>query len=371
MQGDEVLKDALEKVSNRLRKAVGLNRHQIGGLNTVVSQMKRERNRSVGILSKQQQDFIQKQAKLLPALAANKKNRSRKTSNNKVIPLDVRHSLIDEQSPTTLKRQTPPTAAVTSKGIQKSQYNILPPIRKISRGNAPDQGTRGIEEKQRRISDYRKEFSSLQTSLNNAYRFTANGSSGDGEALANDSPMGNHDTARQQIVDDKKLAKQLSLSRKPLQSFNEVDEEANSNSQPQLLHSQLSHQKRFGLKNLSKQHDSNSSIEIDTRIANVKRDVSAVKRERSEDQCDTHETMQRFEPVDVVAMENATAHETANSNIDSGSSNWAIVRDKLRYISLMNRKQHDRYLEQLYNEIRNCRYIRKPRRRGEDDESLE
>ncbi len=329
MQGNEVLKDALEKVSGRLRKAVGLNRHELGGLHNVVSQMKKERNRSVGILSKKQQDFIQKQTKLLPSLTMKNTKRSRQTS-NKVIPLDVRKPFQDSQG--------------SPKGISTNQYNVLPPIQ--DRMNRTHDGTSLTNDaKQQRISDYNKEYTSLQESINNAHKFAKTDSSG---MLNVDSDLIEEAVREGSESSNINTSFNLPKLKNPVTENIYTCNKTTSQQRPKL--SREPEKRSSNLKDNNHKHfDVNSTNEIDTRIT-----------------CQRTQAPSVFDAVDIVAVENSPPLEAhSDSAAGNSSSHWGIVRKRLRSIAMMNQKQrqHERYLTRLYEEIRQCRYIRNPRRK--------
>ena len=449
----DVVKDHLDKVSGRLRKAVGLNRHEVGGLRNAVTQMNRERNRSVGILSKQQQDFMQKQAKLLPAIGIDKR-RTRKSS-NQVIPLDI-----NEAAAQAREQQG---SGGNSKGKASNRYSILPPIHRLSRGHKLDSYTNETEAKQKRISDYQKEFSSLQESISNAYKFAnsqvpaedhgeedesaARGSGGSGERRneqrkhhwqqtldsfeetdENGLKLNTLRSSQQQISSPRERTKEQRKSRtlqsfegtdknglklntlsssqqqtssqrtkeqrKPrtsLQSFEESDENGKLNSLScsqqqkssprgstneqgkhriqQALHSFEETGENSRKVNTSncyeqlpkgdvKSLNTNTTVgEIDTQTA-IKQHTSRVR-----DKEQPTERQKSMDEIDRVAIEN----EPSLMQQRIPYNHWNTVRGRLKSIASMNKKRHSQFLDQLYEDIRNCRYIRNPRRRKDSE----
>ena len=337
MQEEDISRDPLDKVSGQLRKAVGLNRHEIGGLRNVVSQMNRERNKSVGLLSKQQQDFIQKQARLLPALNARKKF---KRAANQVIPLNQEPSGISAES----QKVVSPKLGIN--GISTAQFNILPPIRS-SRRIKFDSGVEG-DAKERRISDYKKEFSSLQESINNAHRFAFGG--------GNEShpPFEGKKSKTQNTESDSVETRQRHKTN--LHSLSEANENGN-----------------VGSKKLHNKDFSFHSKEVHGVRKHRKRSDETKPSPRDDTQVKTHKSEKTIlinDEVDRVALANKPVDQIKENSIIyeeeevTKRSYWNVVRERLGLIAAMNKKRHSQYLEHLYEEIRKCRYIRRPKRRN-------
>ena len=323
MNDDELTKDPLDKVSGQLRKAVGQNRHEMGGLRNIVSQMKKDRNRSVGLLSKKQQDLLQKQAKLLPAISM--KRKSRKIS-SQVIPLS--------QEIIGLPMDSHILPKLGSIGPNNStQFNVLPPIR--SSGNS----TRELsctekEAKLRRISDYQKEFSSLQESLNNAHKFASSSPNED----IND------------YLREEKLHKPN--YRRLLQSLREKEmrsEEKYSRSFSNEL-SIAGKEKVRPYQNFQKPNKNVDHVGLDN------------KRKRTPEYIMS--SINEVASVNDPLKETKTNDEMHKSDENKKKNYWDLVRQSLGFIASMNRQNHSKYYEKLFQEIRKCRYIRKPRKRN-------
>ena len=330
MNDDELAKESLDRVSGQLRKAVGLNRHEMGGLRNIVSQMKRDRNKSMGLLSKKQQEFLQKQAKLLPAI--NLRRKSRKIS-NQVIPLS------QENIGSSKGSSCSPKLGLNS----STQFHVLPPIR-TSGNSVRDSGATDSEAKLRRISDYQKEFSSLQESISNAHKFARSSST---ESL---SPVRDK---RQNYLDEENIAKPN--QRRFLQSLSETDEIFSGESSRQFSN-ELSRVGKEGLKTHRKSQkrvNDTNPVETDTRSK------SSLKN-----------TLPLTSSIDEVALANKPFVEGINDSVifeeeeKEKKNYWGFVRERLGVIAAMNKKRHSQYLEQLYQEIRKCRYIRKPKKRN-------
>lgn len=325
MNDDNLMKDSLDRVSGQLRKAVGLNRHEMGGLRNIVSQMKRDRNKSMGLLSKKQQEFLQKQARLLPAI--NAKRKTRKIS-NQVIPLSRQEGIGQVNEKIIFPK-------IGNSSMNTTQFNILPPIR-MNVNSTKDSTTTENEAKLRRISDYQKEISSLQESLNNAHRFASN-----------DIAVPREGEQKEHVL--KSRAGDLS-SRRYLHSLSETRESGDNSKQ---LRKELT-------------RDSVKSNRKNQRLAN---DIDLIESETR-----TKASLKNIDRVMTISIDEvAIANEPFMDKDDDGVAHsedeevekkdyWQIVREKLGFIATMNKQRHSQYLEQLYNEIRKCRYIRKPRK---------
>jgi len=311
MNEDELPSDPFENVSGQLRKAVGQNRHEIGGLKSIISQMRRDRNKSVGLLSKQQQDFLQKQTRLLPAI--NFKGKSRTTS-SQVIPLSHKAICSSKEN-----HHRPEMCPITS-----THFNVLPPIasgRNISRPLSLTDS----QAKLRRISDYRKEFSSLQDSLNNAHRFASSSSS---ENLSNTHFLNTCKPSDLQF----------------LQNENNVD---------------FGYSDNFSKEFVYERKDNSKAYTKEQRITDV-------------------ETIRRTKPGEAIAAVDHIAHrlmpevnttlvgEITEDNEGKQRNYWETVRQNLSVIAQMDKQSRSKYYDDLFQAIRRCRYIRIPKKKNHD-----
>ena len=331
MNDDELVKDSLDRVSGQLRKAVGLNRHEMGGLRNIVSQMKRDRNRSVGLLSKKQQDFLQKQARLLPAINARRKSRKMV---NQVIPLSQENIGLPKE-----KTNLPKLGHVV--GSNSAQFSVLPPIRS-SGSFTKDIPTTGNEAKLRRISDYQKEFSSLQENLSNAHKFASC------TPIESQSPKMSNE--RGHSHEEKKGS---FIIRRQLQSLSETDESSDGSS-------------HFDVESTRLGKDSGKTARKDQRFFSDN-DLAQTNTQIKSSLNDTESSLSLS--IDEVALANEPSEETKDSRVAYYEANekkdyWQIVRKQIGTIAMMNKKRHSQYLDQLYQEIRQCRYIRKPKKKN-------
>ena len=332
MNDDELAKDPLDKLSGQLRKAVGQNRHEMGGLRSIVSQMKKDRNRSVGLLSKKQQDLLQKQAKLLPAISM--KRKSRKIS-NQVIPLS--QEIIGLPMDSHIKPK------LGSIGPNNStQFNVLPPIR--SGGNSTRElSSTEKEAKLRRISDYQKEFSSLQESLNNAHKFAS--------STPNEDIW--HSVIKQNdYVHEEKLHKPN--YRRLLQSLREK-ELRNDEKYSRTLSDELSMAGREKPRPYQKCQKPNNDIDTVGTDEKRKRTPEYIMSSINEVASVNAPLLGTLTNVEIYKMKESKKKK---------KNYWDIVRQNLGFITSMNKQNHSKYYEQLFQEIRKCRYIRKPRKRN-------
>lgn len=348
MHGDDIIKDPLAKVSGELRKAVGLNRHEIGGLRDAMSQIKRERNKSVGLLSKQQQDFLQKQARLLPSL--NAKRHSRRNS-NQVIPLHNPLTVDPGILPIESKRVRVQKETLFREVSSSSHFNVLPPISRTTRNFSESAAYETKVNKQRRISEYQKEFSSLQESISNANRFSIKNRK---NALFMSSNEFNSAKRETREADD--VFQYPSNHKRPLQSLGEEDETENNEDYGFLpmdlgrLSNNNAKRLDHTIKNNTHTNDTNSGLDNDTRMRPQRRT-----------------TQTRISSIDEVARANNPPIEESESGDSDETSEdevkknyWAIVRKNLKHVAAINKQKHNQYLEKLYEEIKHCRYIRKP-----------
>ena len=313
MNDEEFTKDPMYKVSGQLRKAVGQNRHELGGLRNVVSQMKRDRNKSVGLLSKKQQEFLKKQSKLLPAISM--KRPSRKTS-SQVIPLSHKVASLPKHS-----------HALPKLGIfgptNTTQFNVLPPIR--SDGKAVnEESSMESEAKLKRISEYRQECSSLQESLNNAHTFAS--------GIRVENISFGVDRHKSQMYEERILN---STYRRFLQNQRGNEDICGNYSRAS---------------NIMK--DSSGYLSNSDRVTN---DTNPLESSS----CET-------ENLNKQLIEKNTRRKVYDVKESKKKNYWGIVKQNLGYITAMNRESRRQYYEQLFREIRRCRYIRKPKRMNTD-----
>ena len=325
MNEDGLPNDPFENVSGQLRKAVGQNRHEIGGLKSIISQMKRDRNKSVGLLSKQQQEFLQKQTRLLPAI--NFKGKSRKTS-SQVIPLS--HKAICTSKENHHGPKMCPNAS--------THFNVLPPITS-GRNNTKPLSFTDSQAKLRRISDYRKEFSSLQDSLNNAHRFASSNSS---ENISH-------------LLDQSKYRLDAGTGKKP----NDL----------QLLQNEKDFDTGH-LKNFSKEfvHEWKDSSKVYTKEQKVT-DIETGRRTKQT----PGEAAAAFDHVTyklTPEVHTTLVGEITENNKGKQRNYWETVRQNLSVIAEMDREGRNKYYDDLFQAIRRCRYIRIPKKRNPDAEVL-
>ena len=349
MHGDDIIKDPLAKVSGELRKAVGLNRHEIGGLRDAMSQIKRERNKSVGLLSKQQQDFLQKQARLLPSL--NAKRRSRKNS-NQVIPLHNPLTGDPGILPIESKRVRVQKETLFRDVSSSSHFNVLPPISRSTRHSSESAAYESKVDKQRRISEYQKEFSSLQESISNANRFSIRNRK---NALFMSSNEFN--VAKRETREEDDVFGYPSNHKRPLQSLGEEDENENeehgfSSKDHGRLSNNIAKSLDQPIKNNTHRSDTNSGLDNDTR--------TKAKRRTTQTRISSIDAVARANNPPIEESESGESDETSVDEEHAKKDYWDIIRKNLKRVAAINKEKHDQYLEKLYEEIRHCRYIRKP-----------
>ena len=334
---DSMLKDPLEKISGTVRKAVSLNRNEVGGLRNTVTQIKRDRHRSVSKLSKQQEAFLKKQTKLLPALRfvsqVTSLQKSRRISRvNEVIPLHAeihdQRSTLQSRSPEPKPRE--PMTEPLPRKISTHPYRVLPPIRKQSQHEKL--GTEQIK-KQRRMSEYQKEYSSLQQNLNNAHKFSQQrlGSSPTvNDSLNRSSDSGKHSS--------------------PV--FPDINE------QHEIRIGNQTHAQQRNFRKFSPSFSTNARNERRDRVLNT---GSRFGREFRD-------------AVDQVAAENSMQTKGMSSSAKpkrDAKGNWSLIRNRMRYLLLMEKRRESKYLDELFEEIRSCRYIRKHPNQEKMDELID
>lgn len=172
------LRDPLEKVSNSLRRAVSINRSKETDLRTAMNTIQRERRRSFNTWSLKQEKFIRAKQNLVPAMlfdqasqAQTKKNANAQQEENK--PRKRRITLVKAVSPVTLtaaNRNRSPEVnhplklpSITSdlkngaRRKKKSKSQVLPPVITLAKSSQFFQESK----KTRRISDHRQPYVSF------------------------------------------------------------------------------------------------------------------------------------------------------------------------------------------------------------------
>ena len=172
------LRDPLEKVSNSLRRAVSINRSKQTDLRTTMNTIQRERRRSFNTWSLKQEKFLRAKQDLVPAMLFDQASQAQSTKNadaqqeqNK--PRKRRITLVKAVSPVSLAAayrsrspkvnyplKLPSIAADLTNGgkrTKKSKSQVLPPVITLANSSQFFQERK----RARRISDHRKPFTSF------------------------------------------------------------------------------------------------------------------------------------------------------------------------------------------------------------------
>lgn len=172
------LRDPLEKVSNSLRRAVSINRSKETDLRTTMNTIQRERRRSFNTWSLKQEKFLRAKQNLVPAMLFDEASQTQTTKNankqqeeNK--PRKRRITLVKAVSPVTLaaaNRSRSPEVnnplklpSITSdlkngtRRKKKSKSQVLPPVITLAKSSHFFQESK----KTRRISEYRQPYVSF------------------------------------------------------------------------------------------------------------------------------------------------------------------------------------------------------------------
>lgn len=176
------LRDPLEKVSNSLRRAVSINRSKETDLRTTMNTIQRERRRSFNTWSLKQEKFLRAKQNLVPAMsfgeASQAAHASTQQEENK--PRKRRITLVKAVAPVTLEatnRNSSPEPlnysvklpSITShlkngaKRKKKSKSQVLPPVITLARSSQFFQERK----RARRVSDHRQPLVSVRETFEN------------------------------------------------------------------------------------------------------------------------------------------------------------------------------------------------------------
>ena len=326
------LRDPLEKVSNSLRRAVSINRSKETDLRTTMNTIQRERRRSFNTWSLKQEKFLRAKQNLVPAMLFDQASQAQTTKNaeaqqeeNKLRKRRV--TLVKAVSPVTLaaaNRNRSPDIdypvklpSITSnlkngaRRKKKSKSKVLPPVITLANSSQFFQGSK----KARRISDHRQSFVSF-TSRDN-----------DGETFVN-------------VEKEKKKARKLS------KIF-------------------ASDQKQHYIPSLSNQIY-NGTVTDEDEIA--REPMPDIVEERLTSRQGSNESLrQDTDKKDFTYTSEDSPPSTGTTDKDEsnqkGKGHWNQVRDSLGKIT-EKRKKTDinkfsmMELTKLFEEIRECRYLR-------------
>ena len=165
------LRDPLEKVSNSLRRAVSINKSKETDLRTTMNTIQRERRRSFNTWSLKQEKFLRAKQNLVPAMLFDQgsQKKSTKTDGSKHNkPRERRITLVRAVAPVSLadanrsrspdiKRSSIPAHKTEGKRKKKSTAGMLPPVITLANSSQFFQESK----RTRRISDHRQPFTSL------------------------------------------------------------------------------------------------------------------------------------------------------------------------------------------------------------------
>jgi len=173
------LRDPLEKVSNSLRRAVSINRSKETDLRTTMNTIQRERRRSFNTWSLKQEKFLRAKQNLVPAMlfdqsaqaqtarhtdaqqeGKNKQRKRRVTLVKAVAPVSLAAAHRDRSSEVNYPLQLPDIGSEQSKGSKrkkKSKSQVLPPLITLADSSQFFQESK----RERRISERRQPFASF------------------------------------------------------------------------------------------------------------------------------------------------------------------------------------------------------------------
>ena len=173
------LRDPLEKVSNSLRRAVSINRSKETDLRTTMNTIQRERRRSFNTWSLKQEKFLRAKQNLVPAMlfdqsaqaqtarhtdaqqeGKNKQRKRRVTLVKAVAPVSLAAAHRDRSSEVNYPLQLPDIGSEQNKGSKrkkKSKSQVLPPLITLANSSQFFQESK----RERRISERRQPFVSF------------------------------------------------------------------------------------------------------------------------------------------------------------------------------------------------------------------
>lgn len=167
------LRDPLEKVSNSLRRAVSINRSKETDLRTTMNTIQRERRRSFNTWSLKQEKFLRAKQNLVPAMLFDQSSQAQSTRHTDAQEEENKQrkrrvTLVKAVSPVTLAAahrnrspevnyplKLPEIASEQKKGSKrkkKSKSRVLPPVITLANSSQFFQESK----KQRRISEHRQ-----------------------------------------------------------------------------------------------------------------------------------------------------------------------------------------------------------------------
>ena len=172
------LRDPLEKVSNSLRRAVSINRSKETDLRTTMNTIQREWRRSFNTWSLKQEKFLRAKQNLVPAMLFDQPSQAQTARHTDAQQEEIKQrkrrvTLVKAVSPVTLAAahrnrssevnyplKLPEIASEQKKGAkrkQKSKSQVLPPVITLANSSQFFQESK----KQRRISEQRQPYVSL------------------------------------------------------------------------------------------------------------------------------------------------------------------------------------------------------------------
>ena len=173
------LRDPLEKVSNSLRRAVSINRSKETDLRTTMNTIQRERRRSFNTWSLKQEKFLRAKQDLVPAMLFGQSSQGQSTRHTDAQEEENKQrkrriTLVKAVSPVTLAAahrnrspevnhplKLPDIAPEQKKGFKrkkKSKSQVLPPVITLANSSHIFQESK----KQRRISEHRQPLVSFK-----------------------------------------------------------------------------------------------------------------------------------------------------------------------------------------------------------------
>lgn len=328
------LRDPLEKVSNSLRRAVSINRSKETDLRTTMTTIQRERRRSFNTWSLKQEKFLRAKQNLVPAMLFDRSSQAQRTRHTDTQQEENKHrkrriTLVKAVSPVTLAAahrnrspevnhplKLPDIASEQNKGSKrkkKSKSQVLPPVITLSNSSQFFQESK----KQRRISERGQPFVS----------FTGT------------------DRARETFVEkERRRARKLS----DLVTF--------GSDEKQPYDSSLSNQTYI------------RTVADDAEEEVVQNSMPDIVEERATSRQGSKETqILNNDTIDLTRASEDSRCCTSTTETDEGQQRapgqWKKLRDSLGTIS-EKKKKNDiskfsmMELTQLFEEIRECRYLR-------------
>lgn len=328
------LRDPLEKVSNSLRRAVSINRSKETDLRTTMNTIQRERRRSFNTWSLKQEKFLRAKQSLVPAMLFDRSSQAQTTKHTDARQEENKRrkrrvTLVKAVSPVTLAAahrsrspevnyplKLPDITSKQKKGAKrkkKSKSQVLPPVITLAKSSQFFQDSK----QSRRISEQRQPFVSFTGA----------------------------DTGREtfeNVEKEKRRARKLS------------DLAAFGSDEKQPYVSSLSNQSYA------------TTVASDTQDEIVQKPMPDIAEERLASRQRSNETL-NGDTKDLTRTNEDSLPSTSTSEKDEShqraKGQWKKLRDSLETISEKKKKTDiNKFsmmeLTKLFEEIRECRYLR-------------